>query len=127
MIPEATSDIKEITIIDATIKEMGSAQLKIPIINNDPSKGHNYTVTFQTDPSLSVYVGDTLLPRRDNSFSHTFYLDSGDSATKSYIIRVGILPETTTSVSFKIAVSVYLDDESEPIAKKNVEITVKKQ
>lgn len=120
------SRVHEITLIDATVKEAGSTQLKIPITNNDPGNPHLYTVNIRTDPSISVYIGNTLLPSKDNVHNHTFYLDSGDSIIKKYIIRVGTLPEPTTSISFNIEVTVYIDNEEEPIAQRNLEITIKK-
>lgn len=126
VLQESSYNVQEISLVDASIKETGNTQLKIPIANNDADKGHYYTVTFQTDSSLSVYIGDTLLPRTDNIYSHTFYLDSRDSVTKNYIIRVGMLPETTTSISYNIAVNVYVDTDSEPLTQRNIEITVTK-
>lgn len=123
---EPSSKVQEISLADVSIKESGNTLLKIPVANNDPNSGHTYTVTVQTDSSISVYIGDTLLPRTGGIYTHTFFLDSRDSLTKNYIVHAGTLPEPTTSVSFNIAVKIYVDNESKPIAQKDLEITIKK-
>ena len=126
LFPEPSAKSQDITLIDSTVKELSATQLRILVTNNDPDNGNIYTVTIRTDPSVTVYIGNTLLMYKNGLYNHTFYLDSEDSVIKRYNIRVGTLPEPTTSVSFNIDIKIYGNDENKPIAQRELEITIKK-
>jgi len=117
--------VEGIALESSEIEEMKDAALFVTISNAGDLE-QNFTITVEADPIITVYIGNKILPNRDNVFTYSFRADAGDLVTKTFTVHAGSLPAPKTAITFNLKVKVYLEGEAKALTEKEFQVTVKK-